>query len=35
MSRVVAVVIAGTVAGTLLSPALVGAPLADRVVVRT
>jgi hypothetical protein len=35
MSRVVAVVIAGTVAGTLLSPALVAAPLADRVVVRT
>jgi hypothetical protein len=35
MSRVVAVVIAGTVAGRLLSPALVAAPLADQVVVRT
>ena len=34
MSRVVAVVIAGTFAGTLLSPALAAAPLADQVVVR-
>jgi hypothetical protein len=34
MSRVVAVVIAGTVAGTLLSPSLMAAPLADQVVVR-
>jgi hypothetical protein len=35
MSRVVAAVIAGTVAGTPLSPALIAAPLADQVVVRT
>jgi hypothetical protein len=35
MSRVVAVVIAGTVAGTLLSDALVAAPPAERVVVRS
>jgi hypothetical protein len=35
MSSVVAVVIAGTVAGTLLSHALIAAPVADWVVVRT
>jgi hypothetical protein len=35
MSRVVAVVIAGTVAGTLLSHALAAAPLTEQVVVRS
>jgi hypothetical protein len=35
MPRVVAVVIAGTVAGTLLSTPLAAAPLADKIVVRT
>jgi hypothetical protein len=35
ISRIVAVVIAGTVEGTLLSPALAAAPLADQVIVRS